>query len=73
MIQDRFSVEVVMVRRELADAQWQPIAPLVAGKKEDCVSWARTDPTFVDAVLSSVRSGAPWRLPPEEFVTGTAC
>lgn len=56
-----------MVRRELTDAQWELIAPFVAGKKGDRGATGKDNRLFVDAVLWIVRSGAPWRFLPEEF------
>ena len=56
-----------MVRRELADTQWDLIAPLVAGKKSDRGVTGKDNRLFVDAVLWIVRSGAPWRFLPKEF------
>mgnify|MGYP001598738339 CR=1 FL=1 len=56
-----------MVRRELTDAQWELIAPLVAGKKGDRGVTGKDNRLFVDAVLWIVRGGAPWRFLPAEF------
>ncbi|HVY89708.1 MAG TPA: IS5 family transposase [Hyphomonadaceae bacterium] len=56
-----------MIRRELTDAQWELIAPLVAGKDGDRGGTGEDNRLFVDAVLWIVRSGAPWRFLPAEF------
>jgi putative transposase len=56
-----------MIRRELSDAQWELIAPLVAGKVGDRGGTGDDNRLFVDAVLWVVRSGAPWRFLPAEF------
>ena len=56
-----------MIRRELTDAQWRRIEPLVPGKKGDKGRHGEDNRLFVDAVLWLVRAGAPWRDLPEEF------
>ena len=40
-----------MLRRELADAQWERIKDLVPGKETDRGSTGRDNRLFVDAVL----------------------
>jgi putative transposase len=40
-----------MIRRELTDAQWELIAPLVAGKEGDQGATGGDNRLFVDAVL----------------------
>jgi transposase len=56
-----------LIRRELTDAQWARIAPLVAGKEGDKGRHGEDNRLFVDAVLWILRSGAPWRFLPDEF------
>ena len=56
-----------MIRRQLTDAQWQRIEPLVPGKKGDRGRHGEDNRLFVDAVLWLVRAGAPWRDLPEQF------
>ena len=56
-----------MLRRELADAQWERIKELVPGKETDCGSTGRDNRLFVDAVLWVARTGSPWRDLPSEF------
>ena len=56
-----------MIRRELTDAQWQRIEPLIAGKEGDKGRHGEDNRLFVDAVLWLVRAGAPWRDLPDEF------
>ena len=56
-----------MIRRELTDAQWARIEPLVPGKEGDKGRHGEDNRLFVDAVLWILRSGAPWRFLPDEF------
>ena len=56
-----------MIRRELTNAQWRRIQQLVPGKVGDRGRSGADNRLFVDAVLWSARSGAPWRDLPEEF------
>jgi len=56
-----------LIRRELTDAQWARIEPLVPGKKGDKGRHGEDNRLFVDAVLWILRSGAPWRFLPDEF------
>jgi len=56
-----------LIRRQLTDAQWQRIEPLVPGKKGDRGRHGEDNRLFVDAVLWLVRAGAPWRDLPEQF------
>ena len=56
-----------MIRRELTDRQWRRIEGLVAGKAGDRGRSGDDNRLFVDAVLWSVRAGAPWRDLPDEF------
>ena len=51
-----------MIRRELTDAQWRRIEPLIPGKEGDQGRHGEDNRLFVDAVLWLVRAGAPyWR------------
>ena len=56
-----------MLRRELADAQWERIKELVPGKETDCGSTGRDNRLFVDAVLWVARTSSPWRDLPDAF------
>lgn len=56
----------VVERRILRDDQGARIEPLLPGKATDCGVTARDNRLFMEAVLWSGRTGAPWRdLPPE--------
>jgi len=54
-------------RRELTDAQWLCIKPLIPGKEGDKGRHGEDNRLFVDGVLWLVRAGAPWRDLPGEF------
>ena len=56
-----------MIRRELTDAQWLRIKPLIPGKEGDKGRHGEDNRLFVDGVLWLVRAGAPWRDLPGEF------
>ena len=56
-----------MLRRELADAQWERIKDLVPGKETDRGSTGRDNRLFVDAVLWIARTSSPWRDLPDAF------
>jgi transposase len=56
-----------LIRRELTNAQWRRIEPLIPGKEGDKGRHGEDNRLFVDAVLWLVRAGAPWRDLPEEF------
>jgi transposase len=56
-----------LIRRELTDARWQHIEPLIPGKPGDNGRHGKNNRLFVDAVLWLVRAGAPWRDLPEQF------
>ena len=56
-----------MLRRELADAQWERIKVLVPGKETDRGSTGRDNRLFVDAVLWIARTSSPWRDLPDAF------
>jgi transposase len=57
----------ILIRRELTNAQWRRIEPLIPGKEGDKGRHGEDNRLFVDAVLWLVRAGAPWRDLPEEF------
>jgi transposase len=54
-------------RFERADADWGRAAPLLPGKKGDPGRAAADNRRLLDAVLGVVRTGAPWRDPPERY------
>jgi len=56
-----------LIRRELTDAQWRRIEPLIPGKEGDKGRHGEDNRLFIDGVLWLVRAGAPWRDLPEEF------
>jgi transposase len=56
-----------LIRRALTEAQWRRIEPLILGKEGDKGRHGEDNRLFVDAVLWSVRAGAPWRDLPKEF------
>lgn len=56
-----------MIRRELSDAEWARIGPLVPGKESDPGRTGQDTRLFVDAVLWIARTGSPWRDLPDEF------
>jgi putative transposase len=56
-----------LIRRELTDAQWGRIEPLIPGKEGDRGRHGEDNRLFVDAVIWLVRAGAPWRDLPSEF------
>lgn len=56
-----------MRRYELSDQEWERIAPLAAGKANDCGVTGKDNRQFVNAVLWIARSGAPWRDLPERY------
>ncbi len=56
-----------MLRRELANEQWDRIKDLVPGKATDCGVTGRDNRLFVDAVLWIARTGAPWHDLPDAF------
>jgi putative transposase len=59
-------MEAILIRRELTDVQWARISNLVPGRDGDRGRAGENNRLFVDAVLWSLRTGAPWRdLPPE--------
>jgi putative transposase len=56
-----------LIRKNLTDAQWQRIAPLLPGKPGDRGRAGENNRQFLEAVLWIVRTGAPWRDLPEAF------
>ncbi len=56
-----------MDRSVLSDAQWNKIAPLLAGKPGDPGRSGADNRQFVEAVLWIARTGAPWRDLPALF------
>ncbi len=56
-----------MKRHRLSDAQWERIAPVIAGKPGDPGRHGENNRLFVEAVLWLARTGAPWRDLPAEF------
>ena len=56
-----------MERTILNDGQWAKIKNLLPGKKTDCGVTAKSNRTFVEAVLWIARTGAPWRDLPKKF------
>ena len=56
-----------MRRFELTDEQFTRIEPMLSGKAEDPGCTAEDNRLFVDAVLWTLRTGAPWRDLPERF------
>lgn len=56
-----------MDRRELSDAMWDRMEPLLPGKASDPGRTGRDNRLFVEAVLWLARSGAHWRVLPAEY------
>jgi transposase len=56
-----------LIRLVLNDAQWERIAPLVPGKEGDPGRSGDNNRMFVEGVLWTVRTGAPWRDLPACF------
>ena len=56
-----------MRRFELTDEQWEKIQVLLPGKEEDPGRTAKDNRLFLEAVLWSARTGAPWRDLPTRF------
>ena len=56
-----------MDRTILTDQQWERIAPLCSGRKEDPGQTGGDARLFVEAVLWIARTGAPWRDLPTCF------
>lgn len=56
-----------MDRRELSDAMWERMEPLLPGKASDPGRTGRDNRLFVEAVLWLARSGAHWRVLPTEY------
>lgn len=55
-----------MIRRELTNHQWSRIEGMVPGKNGDRGRSGEDNRLFVDAVLWTLRTGAPWRDLPDE-------
>jgi putative transposase len=66
VIQDRNLREAILIRRELTNEQWSRIESMVPGKKGDRGRAGEDNRLFVDAVLWTLRTGAPWRDLPDE-------
>ena len=56
-----------MIRTILKDEQWEHIAPLCSGKKEDPGQTGGDARLFVEGVLWVLRTGSPWRDLPTYF------
>lgn len=54
-------------RYELSDAQWDRVAPLLAGKAGDPGRTGSDNRLFVNGVLWVLRSGAHWRDLPDRY------
>jgi putative transposase len=54
-------------RYELTQAQWERIAPMLAGKTSDPGRTGGDNRLFVNGVLWVLRSGAHWRDVPERY------
>jgi putative transposase len=57
----------VLDRLVLSDGQWSRICSLIIGRPDQRGSTGRDNRMFVEGVLWIVRTGAPWRDPPEVF------
>jgi transposase len=55
----------VMDRLVLSDAAWERMAPLILGRPDQKGSTGRDNRMFGEGVLWIVRTGSPWRDPPE--------
>jgi transposase len=56
-----------LVRLLLSEAQWERIAPLLPGRAGTPGRSGANNRLFIEAVLWTVRTGAPWRDLPEDF------
>ena len=56
-----------MRRFELTDEQWETIQPLLPGKAADPGRTAKDNRAFLEAVLWTGRTGAPWRDLPSRY------
>ena len=57
----------VMDRLVLSDTQWEKISGLIIGRPDQKGSTGRNNRMFVEGVLWIVRTGSPWRDPPDVF------
>ncbi len=56
-----------MERRELSDAQWERLRPLLPPQKPRTGRPAKDHRTVLEGILWVLRTGAPWRDLPERF------
>jgi transposase len=56
-----------MERRELSDAQWERLRPLLPPQKPRTGRPAKDHRTVLEGILWILRTGAPWRDLPERF------
>ena len=56
-----------MDRLILNDVAWERVAPLIIGRPDQKGSTGRDNRMFIEGVLWIVRTGSPWRDPPEPF------
>jgi transposase len=56
-----------LIRTILNEEQWERIAPELSGKVGDPGASGRDNRLFVEAVLWTARTGAPWRDLPRQF------
>lgn len=57
-------------RHDITDRAWEIIAPPLPGKPGDWGGVAKDNRLFINAVLGSLRTGAPWRDWPREYGDG---
>ena len=60
------------MRYELSDYEWTAIKPMLLPSKPRGVRRAN-DRRVLNGIFWVLRSGAPWRDPPEHFGSYTAC
>ena len=56
-----------MARRELSDAQWERLRPLLPPQNPRTGRPAKDHRTVLEGILWVLRTGAPWRDLPERF------
>jgi putative transposase len=56
-----------MRRHEVSDELWTVTEPLLPGKAGDRGRTAQDNRSFVNAIMWTARTGAPWRDLPERF------